>query len=257
MSRRRRRIRTRGFRPRRATRSPSTERPIVPSSSEILLYSDTRHGRRLRHGGQDGEDDFPGTCGSSAIRELSGRHVGGLEWHGSPDARGIIAAVRVAVLLLACFALALAPNHLGAAPAAPGFGVKIFDSNATLDSRDLIGKSVLVVRFQASYCKPCGREATALSRLVGRVHSRGVEFIAFHVQDTVADTRRFIRSHRVTYPVALDPKLIIGNRFGFRGTPYTVVVDRKGEMVAQIHGVSALNRLPKILDELVREPRPS
>jgi len=35
------------------------------------------------------------------------------------------------------------------------------------------------------------------------------------------------------------------------------VVDRKGEMVAQIHGVSALNRLPKILDELVREPRPS
>jgi len=69
--------------------------------------------------------------------------------------------------------------------------------------------------------------------------------------------RRFIRSHRVTYPVALDPKLIIGNRFGFRGTPYTVVVDRKGEMVAQIHGVSALNRLPKILDDLLREPRPS
>ena len=113
------------------------------------------------------------------------------------------------------------------------------------------------MRFQASYCKPCGREATAFSRLVDRYHSRGVEFIAFHVQDTVADTRRFIRSHRVTYPVALDPKLIIGNRFGFRGTPYTVVVDRKGEMVAQIHGVSALNRLPKILDELVREPRPS
>src|SRR5256885_7275085 len=82
-------------------------------------------------------------------------------WAGSngtvrPTPGGIIAAVRVAVLLLACFALALVPNHLGAAPAAPGFSVKIFDSNATLDSRDLIGKSVLVVRFQASYCKPCG-----------------------------------------------------------------------------------------------------
>jgi len=183
-------------------------------------------------------------------------------WAGSngtvrPTPGGIIAAVRVAVLLLACFALALVPNHLGAAPAAPGFSVKIFDSNATLDSRDLIGKSVVAFESKTSYCKPCGREATAFSRLVDRYHSRGVEFIAFHVQDTVADTRRFIRSHRVTYPVALDPKLIIGNRFGFRGTPYTVVVDRKGEMVAQIHGVSALNRLPKILDELVREPRPS
>jgi len=165
--------------------------------------------------------------------------------------------VPLALLVLACFVLALVPSHLGAAPAAPGFSVKIFDSTSTLDSRDLIGKSILVVRFQASYCKPCGREAVALSRLVDRYHGRGVEFIAFHVQDTVADTRRFIRSHRVTYPIALDPKLIIGNRFGFRGTPYTVVVDRKGEMVAQIHGVSAVSRLPKILDELLRDSQPS
>ena len=97
----------------------------------------------------------------------------------------------------------------------------------------------------------------AFEQMVDRYHARGVEFIAFHVQDTVADTRRFIRSHRVAYPIALDPKLTIGNRFGFKGTPYTVVVDRKGEMVAQIHGVAAVNRLPKILDDLLREPQPS
>jgi len=36
-----------------------------------------------------------------------------------------------------------------------------------------------------------------------------------------------------------------------------VVVDRKGEMVAQIHGVSAVNRLPKILDDLLRDPQRS
>ena len=166
-------------------------------------------------------------------------------------------AVPSALLLLACFLLALVPPRAGAAPAAPGFTVKILDSSRTLDSRDLIGKSVLVVRFQASYCKPCGRESAALSRVVDRYHDRGVEFIAFHVQDAVADTRRFIRTHRVAYPIGLDPKLIIGNRFGLKGTPYTVVVDRKGEMVAQIHGVSAVNRLPRILDELLRESRPS
>jgi peroxiredoxin len=166
-------------------------------------------------------------------------------------------AVPVALLLLACVLLAVVPEHTGAAPAAPGFTVKILDSSRTLDSRELIGKAVLVVRFQASYCKPCGRESAALSRLVDRYHARGVEFVALHVQDTLADTRRFIRSHRVTYPIGLDPKLIIGNRFGFKGTPYTVVVDRQGEMVAQIHGVSAVNRLPHILDDLLREPRSS
>ena len=125
-------------------------------------------------------------------------------------------AVSRVIFVLACVLLALVPDPTGAAPAAPGFSAKILDSSRTLDSRELIGKSVLVVRFQASYCKPCGRESAALSRVVDRYHTRGVEFIAFHVQDTVADTRRFIRSHRVAYPIALDPKLTVGNRFGFR-----------------------------------------
>jgi hypothetical protein len=63
--------------------------------------------------------------------------------------------------------------------------------------------------------------------------------------------RRFVLSQKVTYPVALDPRLTIGNRYGFKGTPYTVVIDRKGEMVARIHGESAVSRLPRLLDDLL------
>src|SRR5205085_2681713 len=107
-----------------------------------------------------------------------------------------------------------------AEPAAPGFRVKLFDSRVTFDSREEIGKRVVVVRFQTSYCKPCGRESAALSRLVDRYRPRGVEFIALHVQDTAPDVRRFIRSHRVGYRVALDPRLSIGNTFGFKGAPF-------------------------------------
>jgi peroxiredoxin len=80
--------------------------------------------------------------------------------------------------------------------------------------------------------------------------------VALHVQDTAADTRNFVRRNKVNYPVALDPKLTIGNTFGFKGTPYTVVIDRRGEMVAQIHGASAVSRLPRILDELMKEEAP-
>lgn len=142
-----------------------------------------------------------------------------------------------------------------AAPAAPGFRVRLLDSGRVLDSRELMGKKVLVIRFQASYCQPCAREAAALGRLAEQYRARGVEFVALHVQDTVADTRRFVRAHRVTYPVALDPRLAIGNRFGFKGTPYTVVVDLQGEMAAQLHGQAAPARLPAILDAaLARRP---
>jgi peroxiredoxin len=135
-----------------------------------------------------------------------------------------------------------------AAPAAPSFRARLLDSSATLDSRDLLGKRVVVVRFQASWCTPCARETDALSRLTERYRGRGVEVIAFHVQDTAADARRFMRAHNVAYHVALDPRLTVGNRFGASGTPYTVVIDRKGEIVARLAGVSAIGKLPGILD---------
>jgi peroxiredoxin len=155
-------------------------------------------------------------------------------------------------LLLLAFLLAVAISG-EAAPAAPGFTVKLLDGKTTLDSRDLIGKKILVLRFQASYCKPCAKESPGLARIADRYRPRGVEVVAFHVQDTIADTRAFMRKYRVTYPVAVDPKLNIGNSFGFKGSPYTIVIDRKGEMVERIHGESAVARLPRILDNLLKK----
>lgn len=173
-----------------------------------------------------------------------------------PDLYGYYSGV--AARLLAVILILALPAFGHAAPAAPGFKVRLLDGKTTVDSRDLIGKKILVLRFQASYCKPCAKESPALGRLLERYRARGVEVIAVHVQDTVADTRAFVRANKVTYPVALDPKLSIGNSFGFKGTPYTVVIDQKGEMVAQISGQSALTRLPRILDELLKkEPKPA
>lgn len=147
--------------------------------------------------------------------------------------------------------LATVPAY--AAPAAPGFRLRTLDGR-TIDSRDLLGKAIVVLRFQASYCKPCAKESAALARLADRYRTRGVDVVAVHVQDTAADARAFIRANKVTYPVALDPRLALGNRFGFRGTPYTVVIDKRGEIVARIHGESAISRLPRLLEGLLKNP---
>ena len=157
--------------------------------------------------------------------------------------------MRAAIFALAAL-LSLTPA-VAAAPAAPGFKVRLLDGRE-VDSRDLIGKKILVLRFQASYCVPCRQESAALGRVAERYRDRGVDVLAIHVQDTATDVRKFVRAQKVTYPVALDPQLTIGNRYGFKGSPYTVVVDRRGEMVARIHGVSAVSRLPRILDEILR-----
>lgn len=148
--------------------------------------------------------------------------------------------------------LSALPAH--AVPVAPAFTLRLLDSRRTLDSRDLLEKKVLVVRFQASWCRPCVREAPELERLYERYRARDVEVVSVQVQDSAADARRFLRAHRATYPAGLDPRLTIANRFGFRGTPYTVVISRGGRLVARLHGESAVRRLPRILDPLLRPP---
>jgi peroxiredoxin len=157
-------------------------------------------------------------------------------------------------LLVLAALLALA-GAAGAAPAAPGFKVKTLDGQ-TIDSKGLIGRKVIVLRFQSSYCKPCVKESPELSRLAEQYRQRDVEVIAIHVQDTTADARRFVETTKATYPVALDPRLNLGNRFGFKGTPFTVVIDRKGEIAARVHGEGVVRRLPRTLDPLLKRPPP-
>jgi peroxiredoxin len=141
-----------------------------------------------------------------------------------------------------------------AAPAAPGFRVKQLDGARTFDSRNMIGKKVVVLRFQTSYCKPCVKESAALARLTERYGPRGVEVLALHVQDTPQDVRRFMRTQKPGYAIALDPKMVVGNRYGVQGTPYTVVIDRKGEIIVRHAGEGAIQRLPRILDDALTPP---
>jgi len=161
--------------------------------------------------------------------------------------------VRRLLITLAWLALA-APA--AAAPAAPAFTVTLLDGSGHFDSRAQIGKHLLVVRFQASWCKVCNEEAAGIERLYQKYRTSGVEFVSIQVQDTEADARQFLKVNKATYPAGLDPRLKIANRFGFRGTPYTVVVNKRGEIVARIRGRADETRLSRILDPLVK-PAPA
>ena len=171
------------------------------------------------------------------------------------DARGMGYYTAMLRRVFILFVLAALPGLAHSAPAAPGFKVTTLEGR-TIDSRELIGKKVIVLRFQASYCKPCVKESAAFGRVVERYRDRDVVIVAIHVQDTVSDVRQFMKANNATYPIAVDPRLTLGNRYGFKGSPYTVVIDRKGEIVQRLAGEGGPNRLPKLLDGLLK-PRTS
>ena len=160
--------------------------------------------------------------------------------------------------LAAAFAIALVAGGrpAEAAPAAPSFTLDLLDGGGRFDSRSRIGKKVLVVRFQATWCRPCVNEQPALQDLWERYRSRGVEIVAVHVQDDPQDTAEFLRDHGVTHPAGLDPKFRIANRFKANKPPYTVVINRRGEIVARLAGAGAVAKLPRILEPLLEtKPR--
>jgi len=150
---------------------------------------------------------------------------------------------------------AFLPAPALAAPAAPAFKVVLLDGN-TFESRALIGKQPLLIRFQASWCKACGPEADDLERVWVKYRPLGLAVVGVQVDDTEADARRFLRAHGATYPAGLDPRLQIANRFGAKGTPYTVVVNARGEIAAKIAGLTGEARLAQVLDPLFKKPPP-
>jgi peroxiredoxin len=168
----------------------------------------------------------------------------------------IILCVVMRVLAAAALAF-LALQHAPAAaapPAAPAVRMPLLKSGETFDSRALIGKKVLVLRFQASWCKTCAAQAAGLQRVYERYRSRDVEILAIHVDDTEPDARAFLEAHRAAYPVALDPSLRVANRFGFKRAPYTVIVNKRGEIAARLDATADLTRLAAAIDAALKPP---
>jgi peroxiredoxin len=160
-------------------------------------------------------------------------------------------AVLAALVLSVCAAPALA-----ATGSAPAFTLPLLDGSGTFDSRAVIGKKVLIVRFQASWCKVCAQEAAMIERIYEQYKKSGVELIAVQIQDTETDARRFLKAHEATYPAGLDPRLKTANRFGFKSAPYTVVINKRGDIVTRLRGRTEETKLIGVLDPLVK-PAPS
>jgi len=159
-------------------------------------------------------------------------------------------------VLLAVVLTVWASPALAATPSAPAFTLSLLDGSGNFDSRTLIGKKILVVRFQASWCKVCAQEAAMIERIYQQYRKSGVEIIAIQVQDTEADARRFLNTHGATYPAGLDPRLKTANRFGFKSAPYTVVINKRGDIVTRLRGRTEETKLIGVLDPLVK-PAPA
>jgi len=113
---------------------------------------------------------------------------------------------------------------------------------------------VLVVNFWATWCPPCRAEIPEFIRFQKQYEKQGVQFIGIAI-DQKSKVQDYAKEIGMNYPVLLgdlagiDLARRIGNSEG--GLPYTVIVDRKGQIVTTQLGGISFEKLEKTIQPLL------
>jgi thiol-disulfide isomerase/thioredoxin len=143
---------------------------------------------------------------------------------------------------LACISLsAVAAGNLSSAPL---FAATLFD----LDNKPVAFAAYqgrpLIVNFWARWCAPCRVEIPELVELQTRHKARGIEVIGLNLESNAPAVRDFAKAYDINYPVLLtrDAGIALLQALGNpkAGLPYTVAINRQGEIVASKLG--AMNK---------------
>lgn len=129
--------------------------------------------------------------------------------------------------------------------------------------KDLSGKEralsewqgkVLIINFWATWCPPCREEIPAFMRTREKLHASGVEVVGIAI-DNAAKVAQYALEVKISYPLlladagGLDLMRRLGNPSG--GLPFTLVLDRKGDIVERNLGAVTQKKIEAQLAPLL------
>ena len=113
---------------------------------------------------------------------------------------------------------------------------------------------VLVVNFWATWCEPCREEIPMFVKVQEKYATKGLQFVGISI-DQADKTSEFTRKFAVNYPNligtfdAVEISRLAGNKR--RVLPYTVIIDRKGQIAAAELGGLTQEKLEGIVVPLL------
>jgi peroxiredoxin len=120
---------------------------------------------------------------------------------------------------------------------APDWTLKNLDGK-TVSLSDFKGK-VVVLDFWATWCPPCQAEIPHFIELQNEFKAKGVTIVGLSVDSIApADVAKFAKDNGMNYPIVMADEKTATAYGADQGIPTTVVVDRKGNIVATHAGLT-------------------
>jgi len=91
---------------------------------------------------------------------------------------------------------------------------------------------VVMINFWATWCPPCLEEMPAMERLHQQHKDAGFTLVAISVDTDPAKVGPFLTSHKLTFPIGLDPRMDLANAYAVRALPSSFIVGRDGGLAA-------------------------